>query len=676
MFLNTTSKNKITKKIFSTIFWLFFLIITSNSVKISHASPATDPTYEDTVKYPRIELVVNASLAADKENLFLTALKNHNCVASDYNINTANMTGTSLNAINSFRSVNGITQEQNVGIYTWEALMLKAGDKTKSGDTVLDCGDKSSGSSGGSVGGASQTYQNISSFDGTATTTTFTNTDTGGLGDAFNYILTLMAVAIVILIIFRILQGALMKGTHDNIYTEQKGKKIIETAGKGLLIFILAYAILSFINPDLTGWTFIQQATGLGSSGAGSNNNGDCGSIAGYTKTDITSMLLQDEGIKTTAYYDTLGIPTIGVGYNLIRSSSVKQELIAAGVSETDATKLSGLKKDVSKKGTQIPGYTITEDQAKKLLERDLGTFTDIAKRVANKNGINYDSLPLNVKNVLIDMSYAGEGTFDNFKNMLGYVKAGNYVKAAGQIKYSDLEETKISPYCSQTGDRCGRLVGLMGGQCKSTIQTNPQQQSLASQNNTGGGNIAQNAKDLATKSQNTPCPPGDSELLIKTNYNNHGISYPTIKVCKLTWIKGEMLSNSTYPGSNGAGVYVNSLIAQKYEDLGKAYYTTHNNTYLRSNSSARTKDATGAGAATPGKSPHMLGAAVDFNQAGADNGKPGMKKGATCSTRIIMSNLPVYMWLKDNAPKYGIHQIPSESWHFEGLQLSSQNCN
>lgn len=479
MFLNTQNKNSFDKKMFSILFFLFIFFVTFNSLKISHAAPATDPTYEDTVKYPRIELKVNASLAADKEKLFITSLKNHKCLDSSYNIDTAVVTNTSLNAINSFRKVNGITQEKNVGIYTWEALMLKAGEKTKSGDLVFDCGDKTV--NGGSLGGAVQTYQNISSFSGEATSTTFTNTNTGGLGDAFNYILTLMAVAIIVLVAFRIIEGAITKGAFENIYDQQKGKKLMETAGKALLIFILAYAVLSFINPDLTGWTFIQSVTGLGSTG--SSNNGDCGSIAGYTKTDIESMLLQDEGSKTTAYYDTKGIPTIGVGYNLIRNNNVKQELIAAGVDEANASKLASLTKDPSKAGKQVPGYTITPDQVKKLLEKDLGTFTAIAKRVSEKNGINFESLPLNVKNVLIDMSYAGEGTFDDFKNMLKFVKEGNYVKAAGQIKYSDLEETKISPYCNQTGDRCGRLVGLMAGQCKSSIQTNNNQQSLANQN-------------------------------------------------------------------------------------------------------------------------------------------------------------------------------------------------
>ncbi|MFO0743924.1 MAG: hypothetical protein U0469_02650 [Candidatus Paceibacterota bacterium] len=667
MFLNTQNKNSFGKKMFSLLFFLFIFIANFNSVKISHAAPATDPTYEDTVKYPRIELAVNASLAADKEKLFITSLKNHKCLDSSYNIDTAVMTNTSLNAINSFRNINGITQEKNVGIYTWEALMLKAGEKTKSGDLVFDCGDKTA--NGGSLGGAVQTYQNISSFSGEATSTTFTNTNTGGLGDAFNYILTLMAVAIIVLVAFRIIEGAITKGAFENIYDQQKGKKLMETAGKALLIFILAYAVLSFINPDLTGWTFIQSVTGLGSTG--SSNNGDCGSIAGYTKTDIENMLLQDEGSKTTAYYDTKGIPTIGVGYNLIRNNNVKQELIAAGVDEANASKLASLTKDPSKAGKQVPGYTITPDQVKKLLEKDLGTFTAIAKRVSEKNGINFESLPLNVKNVLIDMSYAGEGTFDDFKNMLKFVKEGNYVKAAGQIKYSDLEETKISPYCSQTGDRCGRLVGLMAGQCKSTIQTNNNQESLS--------NISQdrlkNIQDLANKSLDTPCPNNSESKIIDSNYRANGINKPKIKLCRLHYIKGDLLPKM--PASDNKGAFVNSLVAQKFENLGKAYYDQYK-TYLTSNASTRIADSCGSvggsGCASPGTSPHQLGAAIDFNSAGADNGKPGYKPGATCSNPATF-NSQQQIWLRQNAAKYGVRQIPSESWHFEGLQISLQNC-
>ena len=312
------------------------------------------------------------------------------------------------------------------------------------------------------------TYQNIQSFSGNSASTTISNSDTKGLGDVANMILTIMVVVIIGLVIFRILQGAITKGTFDNIYDQQQGNKTIKNAGTALLIFILAYAVLSFINPDLTGWTFVSNVSvNTYESLTGGISGGECGSVGGYTKTDIESMLLQDEGDKTTAYYDSLGIPTIGVGFNLIRNANVKQDLIAAGVSEADATKLASLTKNPSNAGKQIPGYTITSDQIKALLEKDLSTFSAIAKKVATAHGINFDSLPDNVKNVLIDMSYAGEGTFNKFTNMLQFVKDGNYVKAGGQIKYSDLAETQISPYCSQTGDRCIRLYTLMGVVCK-----------------------------------------------------------------------------------------------------------------------------------------------------------------------------------------------------------------
>ena len=517
----TNFKNKKKYTIFLFIF-IFFTIIYGN-IKVSNAQ-VKDPKYDNKTLYPEIE--IKTAVQNDAIKTIITLLIKHKCLPSNYNPVPV-FTDTGVNATQAFRTANNFAPGTTVTSYLWEILDKNAGEKTANGETVVDCGDKSSASSGGSVGGASQTYTNISSFSGVATSTTFTNTNTGGLGDAFNYILTLMAVAIIVLVVFRIIQGAIIKGTFDNIYDDKKGKKIIETAGKALLIFILAYAVLSFINPDLTGWTFIQQATGLASSGSGSAG-GDCGSIAGYTKTDIESMLLQDEGNKTTAYYDSLGIPTIGVGYNLIRNNNVKQELVSAGVSEADATKLAGLSKNTSKAGQQISGYTITNDQVKALLEKDLSTFTNTARKVSNNHGINFDSLPANVKNVLIDMSYAGEGTFDKFNNMLNFVKDGNYTKAAGQIKYSDLAETQISPYCSQTGDRCNRLVGLMSAQCKSTIQTNPNQQSLATQNSSSAQTVCTqtipNIKTSDLVDLNTlgiPCKSKEATCFVTPEFGN-----------------------------------------------------------------------------------------------------------------------------------------------------------
>lgn len=317
-------------------------------------------------------------------------------------------------------------------------------------------------------------YQNISSFDGAPTTTAITNSNTGDIGSVFNFLLTMMAIAIVILVIFRILQGAVIKGTFDNIYDSMKGKSIIQNAGLALIIFIFAYAILSFINPRLTGWNLATNFVNNIASRSTSGGAGICSPSKKYSNpNDIVEMLKQDEGVKNIAYYDSLGIPSIGVGYNLTRSSSVKSELIAAGVSEADATKLSSLKTDTSKAGQSISGYPqISNDIVNKLLLKDIEFHTkSYAVTFAKSAGKDYYSLPDNIKNVLTSMSFMGD--YSDFVNMRDALKIDDYNGVAREIVKSK--------YCGQVGDRCSRLANLASPTyCQTTEQTS---QSIYQQN-------------------------------------------------------------------------------------------------------------------------------------------------------------------------------------------------
>lgn len=658
----------LTKKNISASFFGFFILIISfySSVNLSKAQLAkTDPVYEDKTKYPEIEIKTNTP-ANDAIFTILSLLKKHKCLPEAYNDKINIFTDTSVNAVNAFKKANGIQKETVVGVYTWEALSKDMGAKTVNGDIVVDCGATNNDTSSNLTSG-SDIYKNISSFGGESTSTTFTNTDTGGLGDAFNYILTLMAVAIIILIIFRILQGAITKGTFDNIYDQQKGKKIIETAGKALLVFISAYAILSFINPDLTGWTFIQSVTGLsGGSNSTGGGIGACKVDTAYNNSDIVGMLKMDEGVKKNAYYDSLGIPSIGVGYNLVRSNKVKDDLIAAGVSSQDAEKLASLKTDPSKANKDISGYPeISDAVINKLLLSDIETHKNLyAIPFAKEAGKDFNTLPEKLKKVLMDMAFMGD--YSDFVKMNEALKNNDETGVAREIANSK--------YCGQVGQRCARLVGLVLGSCPSTIQSsNSNNISIYGQNYNSNTNISQNVSDLGNKSMSTPCPSGLDTVELITDYRVNGLNRPKIRLCRLTSIKGDLLSGP----SGGKGALVNSLVAKKFQDMGSAYYN-ETGKYLTANSSTRTADSCGgsgsSGCAAPGSSPHQLGAAIDFNGAGADNGKPGHKPGASCSNPAVF-NSSIQKWLRENASKYGIHQIPSESWHFEGIQVSRANC-
>ncbi|MEI6352997.1 MAG: C39 family peptidase [Candidatus Nomurabacteria bacterium] len=208
-------------------------------------------------------------------------LKQHNCLPSDYNDLTDHFTQSLGNYLINFQNNNNISTAgtPEVGTNTWEALNANVGDTLKDGSVVKDCSTVTTNNSPAASTAGVSDYQNISSFSGESTvTTSITNKDTGALGDVFNYILTIMSVLIIVLIVFRVLQGALIKGTLDNVYASQKAKQILSTAGKALIIFIFTYAILTFINPDLTGWTFVSSAIGL-DSGNNNSTGGNCAPI-------------------------------------------------------------------------------------------------------------------------------------------------------------------------------------------------------------------------------------------------------------------------------------------------------------------------------------------------------------------------------------------------------------
>ncbi len=149
---------------------------------------------------------------------------------------------------------------------------------------------------------ANETYKYVSSFDGSENVKTFDNQNTRDVGSVFNYLLTVMAVAIVLLVIYRLLQGAVIKGTFDNIYDQTKGRSYIKTAGTALIVFIFAYAILSFINPDLTGWTVATQYIGKVRL-EGVNNGGTRGGSGAYTSAYAWQCPINPGGFKETQNY-------------------------------------------------------------------------------------------------------------------------------------------------------------------------------------------------------------------------------------------------------------------------------------------------------------------------------------------------------------------------------------
>lgn len=297
------------------------------------------------------------------------------------------------------------------------------------------------------VSEAQDVYQHVSSFDGVATSTHFDDTRIGDVSSIINYGLTIGAVVVVALIIIKIIQGAVIKGTFDSIQNQMRGKKIIQNAGLALVIFIFTYAVLSFINPKLTGWTLATDFINI----ARRNTLSSTGAVCNPSKTypagmSLTDMLLLDEGNRNQIYTDTSGKPTIGVGFNLDRDvpSKVKSDLEAAGISKDVASRL------VDRRDTKV---TITEAQIRKLLENDMASHKQMAIDYAGGKEA-FESHDTNIQNILINMTFnMGAGGISSFKNMKIALDAKNY--------YDMAKEIADSRYCGQVGDRCSRLANL-----------------------------------------------------------------------------------------------------------------------------------------------------------------------------------------------------------------------
>ncbi len=426
--------------------------------------------FQDKTKYPDI---VAPSKDPAIQKLY-ERLKLFDCVSgSDFG---TTYDSADTGAVINFQKINGLNTTGEVHADTWKALSLTTWGTMSGGATSskkcpapTQTNNTSVTPSNADPTQASEDYYtNVSSFDGSSASTKFSNTTTGSISIVFNYLLTLMAVAIVVLVIFRVLQGAVIKGTFDNIYNQMKGKSMISNAGKALLVFIIVYAILAFINPDLVNWTMDTSYKADLSKSPYNNTNGSCPTDP-YGEKSLREMIIFNEGKTNYVFLDTATppLPSIGVGFNLKRNGA-KESLIKAGVSEVKATQLvNATKEDKS--------LTLDDATIYKLLDEDIQNKKEEAITYFNKDGVDFNSLPINVQNVIVDMLYnVGLGSFSKFKTLKEAIKSKNWAAAAAAIINSQ--------YCNDVGGRCYRNAALMSPGCGGALNnTNTSGQSLVS---------------------------------------------------------------------------------------------------------------------------------------------------------------------------------------------------
>jgi lysozyme len=151
---------------------------------------------------------------------------------------------------------------------------------------------------------------------------------------------------------------------------------------------------------------------------------------------DTPSMIERHEGRKNKVYKDSLGIPTIGIGYNL-RNATAKQDLAKVGANLKEV----------------LRGKQLSEDQVNELFRMSL----DRALKDAKSYYPEFDKLPDAAKGVLVDMSFnLGLTKLKGFKDLKSALGRGNYNAAADAMI--------DSAWYKQVKTRGVRLVNIMRG--------------------------------------------------------------------------------------------------------------------------------------------------------------------------------------------------------------------
>lgn len=481
-------------------------------------------------------------------------------------------------------------------------------------------------------------YQNISKGLDNASTTEISNTSTLGLVGVARYIGMMAAAAIVTLVIFKLIEGAVLKGTYDNIYDQQKGNKIIQNAVISLLIFIFVNLLFTYINPDYGSWIFGASTSVDTSSSANITNiSGKCVNDPKYISASFLDQIKQDEEDGKFAekpYMDSLGYPTIGWGFNIDASNEPKKYLTQVGIKDAQLTNLISCKKGAEGSKTLIGNCgseKITKAQADQLLEIELKAHMPAVYKFAGGEAA-FNKLPKNIQNVIMNLSYAGDAllTPGNKK----YFKKLNDAINTTPLNYDNIANEIInSTWCTQTKSRCGRIVGLIyNGKCPTNSYT-------------GIGS------SLASQQMNTNSKVNISKV------------YPTYSPanCKIVLKRDTLIDIGGEKGSICGGSYLKPDAAQKFKEMQEAAkkdgititptcgYRDDDQQLAawKSNGCKTTQDSCRIPTAIPCSLPngtgsnHSTGYAVDI-------------KLTKCSATDKTCNDPVFLWMKKNGYNYG----------------------
>jgi GH24 family phage-related lysozyme (muramidase) len=149
---------------------------------------------------------------------------------------------------------------------------------------------------------------------------------------------------------------------------------------------------------------------------------------------DILKFIKKHEGVKPHIYRDSLGIPTVGIGFNMLRP---------------DARAIFH-KHNLDYDNVLNGSINLSEDQMHSLFQTCLQiAYADVKHYIPS-----FDALPRNIKLGLIDLSFnLGYGRLSKFVKTREYILKGNYKQAA-----AELENSK---WAKQVGKRSKDIISL-----------------------------------------------------------------------------------------------------------------------------------------------------------------------------------------------------------------------
>jgi GH24 family phage-related lysozyme (muramidase) len=158
--------------------------------------------------------------------------------------------------------------------------------------------------------------------------------------------------------------------------------------------------------------------------------------------TKLADQLALEEKREKSMYVDSTGNPSVGIGFNMNKTTAQKQ-LEALGLNF---------------KSVYTGKTALTDPQIDSLFQDD----TDTAQATAKGEIPGFDSLSDARQNALTDATF-NMGSFTKFPSFVRQMNAGNYSKAADELGLST-DGKSPSLWLTQTGQRAQRIIAQIRG--------------------------------------------------------------------------------------------------------------------------------------------------------------------------------------------------------------------